>query len=152
VFSATATRPTDHYRLSAQMNSSHAAHSVQALRKKMQHRPLTWRIFSPRAHKRKTILQLRRLWHCARGAAHRFLSLFKRQNYPSAKLILNKILMRLQRRLHALFATPSAADAYGSIKTESMWKPRRRRARQGHARLPRAPCTPSVCTLFRNSI
>jgi hypothetical protein len=42
------------------LNSRHAAHSVQ----KMQRRPLTWRIFSPRAHKRKTILQLRRLWHC----------------------------------------------------------------------------------------
>jgi len=117
---------------------------------KMQRRPLTWRIFSPRAHKRKTILQLRRLWHCARGAAHRFLSLFKRQNHPSAKLILNKILMRLQRRLHALFATPSEADAYGSIKTESMWKPRRRllrRARQGHARVSRAHLALRLCAL-----
>lgn len=84
----------------------------------------------------------RRLWHCA---AHRFLSLFKRQNYTSAKLILNKILMQRRRRLHA----------NGSIRDASkqrVWKPPAAAACQARSRLalPRAPCTPrasSVCAL-----
>lgn len=121
------------------MNSRHAAHSVAL--QKMQHRPLTSRIFLRTQRKKQ-------FCNCARvdygTAANRFLSLFKRQNYPSAKLILNKILMRLQRRLHALFA--AAADANGSIQHQNR-ECGNRRATQGH--VCRAPCTPSdvMCAL-----